>query len=55
MYMTGTDIYVIQFPDDKNRDGSQNVGLLAFQLPDMSDNFCHHESFRLHITVKHSS
>jgi len=24
-----TDIQVIQFPDDRNRDGPQNIGLLA--------------------------
>lgn len=47
---------VIQFPDNKNRDGSQNSGLLAVQPPDVAANpegfldFSCFESFMLYIT-----
>jgi len=47
---------VIQFPDNKNRDGSQNIRLLAVQPPDVAANpegfleFSCFESFILYIT-----
>jgi hypothetical protein len=34
--MAQTDIIVTHFSDDKNRDGSKNVGLLIVQLPDVA-------------------
>jgi hypothetical protein len=33
-YMTQSDILVVQFPDDENRDGSRNVCSLAIQTLD---------------------
>ena len=47
---------VIQSPDNKNRDGYQNIGLLAVQTPDMAASpgsfieFSCFESFMLCVT-----
>jgi hypothetical protein len=47
---------VIHFSDNKNKDGSQNIGLLIVQPPDMTANpesfaeFSCFESFMLYIT-----